>query len=200
MSQLDLQTFKEQGFQNLHFIPCFIPWQKLNIQQGKGNYCLYHGNMEVAENEAAAKWLIENVFSSINIPFIISGNKISNRLQASAKAQNHIRFINNPSIEELNELVSNAHINVLPSMNQTGVKLKLLHALMEGRFCITNPNGLAGSKIDKGVTVAENASSWISYIQKFMTEEFTPSHIETRVEIMILYNNQKNAETLNALL
>jgi len=200
LSELDLESFKDEGFQSLHFIPCFTPWQRIKIKKGKGAYCLYHGNMEVAENEAAAKWLIENVFNAINTSFIISGNGISNRLMAYAKEHSHIQFINNPSIEQLNNLVSDAHINILPSMNQTGVKLKLLHALAEGRFCITNQNGLAGSKIITGITSAETPSSWISHIKKMMMEEFDDFLIEERTGIFALYNNQKNAEKLNELL
>jgi hypothetical protein len=200
LSETDIEIFKnDYSFKKTHFIPCFIPWQNISIKEGKGEYCLYHGNMRVSENEEAAQWLIQQVFNQLNIPLIIAGKGISKRLTGEAAKHKNISLINNPSIEEINDLIQNAHINVLPSMNNTGVKLKLLNALLNGRHCITNYNGVKGSQINEGLVIEDAVQRWITAIKTLMQHTFTITDIEKRKQILALYNNQQNAAKLNAL-
>ena len=191
---------KNYGFRDLTFVPCFLPWQKLAGAEGKGGYCLYHGNLSVSENEEAALWLIENVFSKIRARFIIAGHNISKKIKQKGSHYPHISFVNNPTSPELDHLVKEAHIHVLPSLNNTGVKLKLLNAVFNGRFCITNYYGVKGSRIEKGVIVHDEAAHWISSIKMLMQRPFTKQDREERSAILALYNNQKNAEKLSELL
>jgi len=200
LSASDIETFKnDYHFQQVHFIPCFIPWQEVNINVGKGSYCLYHGNMSVSENEEAGLWLIEHVFSKVKAQLLIAGKGVSKRLVNFAAPHSNIKIVNNPSIAEIDELIRDAHINVLPSMNSTGVKLKLLNALLNGRHCITNFNGVRGSRIESGLLVEDDAASWVNLIESIMQQEFSADQIGERKEILSLYNNQLNARKLSEL-
>ena len=111
--------------------------------------------MAIAENERSAIWLMENIFNDGKIELVIAGNKISDTVKKSAESYSNVRLVDNPSIITLEDLIKEAHINVLPSMNNTGVKLKFLHALLSGRFCITNRQGIEGSGISSGAEIAE---------------------------------------------
>ena len=200
LAETDMHILQQKHqFKALHFVPCFIPWQQVSGQTGKGNYCLYHGNLAVSENEAAALWLIKNVFSQTKIPFVIAGNGISAELRSVAKNQKHIKLLNNLPVDELNGVIRDAHINILPSVNNTGVKLKLLHAVLEGRFCITNDNGINGSGIS-GVHVANTPEAYIRLVEDLYKQDFTSDHIAERKPVEVLYNNKANAEKLIRLL
>jgi hypothetical protein len=199
LSMADKDHFLQLGFKNLFFIPCFVPWTEIQAAEGKGAYCLYHGNMAISENEAAAVWLMEHVFDKPGIPFVIAGNKISAGVKYAASKLTHVRLVENPTISEMEALVHEAQINVLPSMNHTGVKLKLLHALFRGRFCITNPEGVAGSRIDAGVAVAATAESFKSKVHELFHQPFLQKYADARKVSLTLYNNTTNAEKLNAL-
>jgi hypothetical protein len=200
LSQTDLGVFEKlYRFKQAHFIPCFIPWQQLSIKAGKGNYCLYHGNLGVSENEEAALWLIIQVFSKIPVPLKIAGKGISNRVARAASAYKNVELINDPTIEKISELVKNAHINVLPSLNATGVKLKLLNALLNGRYCITNKAGVEGSSIHSGVVVEDDSAAWISNINYLMQQDLTAMEVNIRQPVLELYNNRQNADRLIAL-
>lgn len=200
LSQTDADVFQKiYGFQQVYFIPCFIPWQQVFIKEGKGDYCLYHGNMLVSENEQAALWLMKEVFSKTTIRLVIAGKGISQQVSRAAEAYPHVSLINNPTIPELDGLVKNAQINVLPSLNATGVKLKLLNALLNGRHCITNPAGVMGSKIENGVVVKEALADWIQHIELLIQQEFSTQDEESRHEVLRLYNNETNAKALNEL-
>ena len=200
LSETDIEIFRrDYGFKNIHFIPCFIPWQQLTIKEGASDYCLYHGNMLVSENEEAALWLIKNIFSQLNFSFIVAGKGISKKLSTEAAKYGNISLVNNPPIAKIDELIQNAQVNVLPSMNSTGVKLKLLNALINGRHCITNYNGMKGSKLKEGLVVADTPAQWLEAIKQLTKVPFTLREIEKRKPILDLYDNKKNAKDLIAL-
>jgi hypothetical protein len=200
LSESDRSVFETNyGFERAEFIPCFIPWQNITSAEGKGKYCLYHGNLSVSENEAAAVWLIEHVFSKLPVDFVIAGKQASQSLRASVKEYKHISLVSDPSDEEMSRLISNAHIHLLPSMNTTGVKLKLLHALFEGRFCITNTNGVKGAGISAGVIVIDNHMDYIKTIKELFEKEFSADDKKNRQQLLSVYNNVANAKKISAL-
>lgn len=200
LSESDKDVFANSyHLQNVHFIPCLLPWQQIKSLKGNGNYCLYHGNLGISENENAAQWLLTNVFNTNKIDFIIAGKNPSKKLINAAKQFNST-LIQNPTDEVLDDLIKNAHINVLPSFNKTGVKLKLLHALLHGRFCLTNYAGVDGSKAEDFIFNAETAQEFKNTINKLFKVSFTQKHIQQRDQLLELYNNEKNAMKFIALL
>ena len=174
-------------------------WQEIRSPEGKGQYCLYHGNLGVAENEAAAAWLISKVFSKMDLPLVIAGKGISKFLEAMSGKYTHIRIEKDPSMEKLDLLVRDAQVHVLPSFNCTGVKLKLLHALMEGRHCLTNEEGVQGSGIENMVAKAGSAEEFRALCRQLFDKPFTLSDKKNRQEILTVYNNEINAGRLSAL-
>jgi glycosyltransferase involved in cell wall biosynthesis len=199
LSNSDMEMFRKQGFHNSRFIPCFIPWEEIRTLPGKGEYCLYHGNMGIIENEKAALWLINDVFSQLNIPLVIAGKGITKKLEGIARKKRNVRLIFEPPANELDALIKDAHINVLPSYNATGVKLKLLHALFYGRFCITNQQGSKGSGLATLVQQAETAEDFRNTIAQLFEMPFTEEQVKERQSIKELYNNQNNALKLSAI-
>lgn len=200
LSESDKDTFANSyGFTEAHFVPCFIPWQAVRGQPGKGGYCLYHGNMQVAENEEAALWLVQNVFSGIAVPLVIAGKGISGKVEKEAARYKNASTVNNPSITAMDDLIRGAHINVLPSLNHTGVKLKLLHALLNGRFCLTNAAGIEGSGLAQSVHVEEEPADWCERIKSLMANSYAKADEADRSAVLHLYNNPANAEVLSAL-
>lgn len=200
LSESDLIHFSSLQYSNLHFIPSFIPWQDLSSKSGTGEYCLYHGNLAISENEEAALWLVDHIFSSSSMPFIIAGNSPSNRLRKRVKALMQVQIIANPTEEKMEQLVRNAQLNVLPSFNTTGVKLKLLNALFNGRYCITNKAGVAGSNITIGVIIADNKKEMVEQANHFFTKSFTQNEAHERKGILNIYDNRINAQKLSALI
>lgn len=198
LSQPDADTFKKAyHIPNVFVIPAFVPWQDVTSRTGRGTYCLYHGNLAVPENEAAALWLIQYLFSASHIPLVIAGRRLSTRLIKAAAGLNNITLIADPEETVLNTLIQDAHIHVLPDFNRTGVKLKLLHALFCGRFCITNSNEIQSSDT---VAIAQTPEDYMRVLKSFMERSFTDRDIMERKRTLHLYNNEVNAQKLRALL
>ena len=201
VAHTDIAQLRERyGFTQLPFIPSFTPWQQLRGLPGRGAYCLYQGNMEVSENREAALWLIREVFAGSGIPFVIAGRGMPAVLQEAAAGNPLIRLTDSPSEKEMETLVRDAQVHVLPSFNTTGLKLKLLHALFSGRHCLTNGAGVAGTAFAGALELAETAEEFRVSIAKLWEQPFTEEIRERRRVVAEVYSNLRNAAQLNAWL
>jgi len=184
---------------NTVFIPTYPSWQAVTSEEGIGNLCLYHGNLSVPENDEAACWLLQKVFTRMRKPLVIAGKKPSRRLQKLAHLCQHTCLVADPSETELNDLVRKAHINILPGFNKeiTGIRLKVLHALFEGRHCITHENMVKGSGLEGLCHIGTNADSFASIIAQLYNRPFGEEEIDLRKRVLgDTYDNEKNTRQL----
>lgn len=182
---------------NIQFLPVFLPFDEVKSKTGKGNFCLYHGNLSVSENEKAVWWLIENVFNFTEFPFVIAGKNPSPKLKLYSLKNKNIQLIANPSQHEMDELIQNAHIHIIPSFNTTGIKIKLLNALFNGRFVVTNNTGVAGTDLEMLCSIAGTPSDYIKTITELWQLPFSQNNINMRDEVLKnQFNNEKNGQQL----
>jgi hypothetical protein len=200
ISKNDIRVLKnDYGLDKAEFLPAFPAWQKVCGQEGIGNLCLYHGNLSVPENEKAALWLLCKVFTKIRVPFVIAGKKPSKRLQNIAHLCQHTCLVADPTETEMNDLVHKAHINVLPCFNKniTGIRLKLLHALYQGRHCVVNDPMVAGTGLETACHIGANANAFASIISQLYHHPFSDEEIKLRKRLLCsTYDNEKNTKTL----
>jgi hypothetical protein len=180
-------------------LPLFLPdnWS-INVKPGLGNYCLYNGDLSVDANAKAVDWLLQNVISKLeNLQFVIAGKNPSSQLIDKISALKNVEIIANPSSQKMEELITNAQINILPSFSSAGIKLKLLNALYNGRYCIANNETRSGSGLDSLCVVANTADEFVNAIQKHILIEFASDIIELRKQLLTKkFNNLANAELL----
>ena len=189
----------EYKLNNVKFLPAFPAWQNVIGQEGQGNLCLYHGNLSVPENEKAAAWLICKVFTKARVPFVIAGKKPSKRLQKIAGLCQHTCLVADPSETEMDDLVHKAHIHVLPCFNKnvTGIRLKLLHALFEGRHCVVNDPMVSGTGLEDACHIGNSATAFASIILQLYHQPFTKEEIILRKQLLgTTYDNEKNTRQL----
>jgi hypothetical protein len=202
VSQQDADLYKQLfGAGEVHHVPVFIPHTLAVGKTGVGCYCLYHGNLEVNENETAAIWLLQNVFNTLQIPFVIAGKNPGKKLLRLAHEHKHTCIVANPSHTEMQDMIAKAQVHVLPSFNNTGVKLKLMNALFNGRHCVVNSNGVVGSGLQTVCHIASNAAAFIIMVQQLYEQPFSENEKEQRQGLLLtLYNNEANAKKLSSFL
>jgi hypothetical protein len=202
LSENDAEYYREKsGAKNVHYIPVFLPHSEVKSMEGIGSFCLYHGNLGIAENEKAASWLLEEIFLKLKIPFVIAGKNPSPRLERLAHMGCHTCLVADPGDRELNDLISKAQINILPSFNETGIKLKLLNALYNGRHCIVNNAAVEGSPLAPLCHIAETPTAIQRMIQQLYHLPFGKEEIRLREKILYQeYDNNKNAQQLMSYL
>ena len=198
VSQKDVDCYrKAMGAKQIGLLPVFTPFEKINSPEGIGYYCFYHGNLSVPENEKAALWLLEEVFNDLKIPFVIAGRNPSALLEKKAHEQSHTCLVANPGWKEMQDMIAKAQLHLIPSFNETGIKLKLINTLFNGRHCITNEAAVAGSGVEACCHVGNNALAFKSLVAQLYHQPFAEE--ETRLRKQVLesqFNNKKNAEYL----
>lgn len=200
VSQKDVQVLKnEYHLSNVEWLPPFPAWQAVSGEEGQGNFCLYHGDLSVPENEEAASWLICNVFTKARVPFIVAGKQPSKKLQRITGLCQHTCLVANPSEKEINDLVHKAHIHTLPCFKDgAGVRLKLLHALSEGRHCVANEAMVTGTGLEDACHIGDTANAFASIVMQLHHHPFTREEIILRKQLLgNTYNNEKNALNLS---
>jgi hypothetical protein len=175
----------------------FHPYEAVCNLAGKGNFCLYHGNLSVNENQESAAYLAKEVFSELDFSLLIAGKEPS--LAVSAWESQQIRIIPNPSKDNLQSLVRQAQVNVLPSFQMSGMKLKILYALFSGRHCISNDAALC-EYIGDTLHYASSTEVWREKITDLMNKPFTAEDIKKRSVAMQAFNNKTNVAILVSLL
>lgn len=181
---------------NSFYLPVFHPNEKVISPAACGDYLLYHGNLGVGENNEAAIFLIRKVFSKITFPCIIAGSRPSKELRALAKMYPHIKLIN-PELNEIYELIKNAQINILPTFQDTGIKLKLLNALYLGRYCLVNTKMVKDTGLDHLCLVAHKKSEFIKLINEYFIKEFDSNSKTVRMQYLEKeFSNERNIHIL----
>jgi hypothetical protein len=196
ISRKDERYFQKK-FGNTFLLPPFHLFDQVGSTAGKGKYSLYHGNLKVAENEKAALWLLEHIAPKLNHPLIIAGNQCSKTLRNKIKQFSHVSLIENPDAQQMEKLISEAHLHLLPGFQESGVKLKLIHALYCGRFILTNDAMIAGTMLEDSCHLANEAGEFLQKANTLFEEEFSETHIEKRKKVLAEhYDNAKNAKLL----
>ncbi len=200
ISPRDYEYFR-QKFNNVTYLPAFHPNNQVTIKPGRGKYCLYHGNLKVAENHEAAMFLIHHVFFDLDIPLIIAGADPLPELIEAISEYDHITLFHNPGEGVMSDLVRNAHTHVLPTFQPTGIKLKLLKALFNGRFIIVTPDMIRQNQLGKYCLVAQDTTEYRSLVIRLFQYDFPNDEISNRQDLLnARFSNIKNAMLLRTLL
>lgn len=180
----------------VEYLPSFHAFDEVKIKEGKGDYILYNGNLQVAENIKAVEYLITNVFSKIKHRVIIAGLNPNAEIYNWVKPYPHIQIKANPSEAEMQTLIEDAHINCLYTHQATGLKLKLLNVLYSGRFCICNEAMLAGTNLQATCQIKNTANEMIEAINNTFQQEFTPNLISLRKQALRVFDNAAKTQQL----
>lgn len=200
ISPKDTAYFKHD-FHHISYLPAFHPNNRIASIVGQGKYCLYHAKLSVAENHEAAMFLIHEVFAEINVPLIIAGSEPLPDLILAISEYDHINLRHNPGDGEMIDLIRKAHIHVLPTFQDTGIKLKLLTALFNGRFCLVNESMVSQTGLEDYCLVAHNPGEFKRLIIQLMKHDFSPLEIGKRQKLIEgTFSNKLNAEKIVGLL
>jgi len=180
---------KENPSADVRPLPAFIGLGKTESESGMGNFCLYHGNLSVAENEKAATWLLRKVFNDMPVPLVVAGKAPSARLRRLAHREQHTCIVSDPSDNEMQDMVKKAQIHVLPSFSDTGVKFKLLNAVFRGRHVLTNETMVAGTGIESACHLANGAAAFKSVVTQLYRKPFEEEELVLRERLREMHHD-----------
>ncbi len=200
ISEPDRKYFIQNYSVRAQTITPFHRFDSVNSHEGIGDYVLIHGDLSVSENQKSIEWLVDEVVSKVHFWVVVAGkNPPKNFLSNLAKYKN-IRVISNPSGAKIDELIANAQVNLIHSFYPQGFKLKLLHSLFGGRFCICNAKVVEETGLEAACIVANSSQDFIRSIHAAFETSFSAQMIEQRKEVLLPFSNEVQARKLAKLL
>ncbi len=199
ISKSETTYFKEQ-YGNASFIPAFHRFDEVSGKPGRGSYILFHGNLGVAENSDVFLRLARNALSNTSHRIVVAGRNPPARMIRMLSSYRNMELIGNPGEEELDELIRNAHVNLLFTSQSTGIKLKLLHALYGGRHCLVNREMVEGTGLSHLCTLANHPDEVIRSLDSLMELPFTEEQVRERKITLTDYSNRAGAERIIRLM
>jgi len=189
-------------YKNVRTVSAFHANETITSKPGKGTFALYHGSLEIGENNEAALYLVKNIFAGTKYPFIIAGNKPSKELRAAIAGKKNIELKTGITSDDIYELISEAHINILPTFQSTGIKLKLLAALFRGRHCLVNSPMIENTGLESLCICRDGVEETKKEVENLFHKDFEAIEIQKREEILLNngFSNEHNAQTLIEML
>lgn len=202
VAKMDIPHFSK--YAKTHHVPPFFNQKTSDFNQihsKNSSFCLFQGNLSVTENIEAVEFIINEIAPKVNVEIKIAGKNPSADLGSKINQLKNVELIPNPSQAEMESLIANAQINLLFTFQQTGIKLKLLHALESGKHIIINSfmddSGIFKSMCD----VCDNPIDICNKINDLIEVEFTNQMFNKRFNYFSkYYNNSHNADFILELI
>jgi hypothetical protein len=197
LSQSDCNYFS-QYYKGVKYLAVFFEGLTVKTESlgTREKFALYHGNLDVEENIKAVEFLKE-VFSTLDWKLIVAGNSTTNRVKKILKNASNMELIASPSKEKMNSLIKAAHLHCLPTFQDTGVKLKLISSLLNGRILLVNRSMITENHLEKFCELAEDVSDWRRKVSSLMESIMQEKELKERKDFLLeIYDNEKNAKLL----
>ncbi|MDO1501264.1 hypothetical protein Q2T40_14100 [Winogradskyella maritima] len=197
LSHNDSDYFESQYDAKVSLLPVCHGFEKVTSNEGFGKYAIFHGDLTTADNIKAVEFLIE-VFAGLDFPLKIAGSDLPKALEYKIERQSNVSLERIANRDQLTSLISEAHINVLYSFQESGTKLKVFYALYQGRHCIVNSNIIDDKQILGLCEIAENVTDYRAKVQSLMGKEFILT--SERKEVLERYKTSVIIEDLVEIL
>lgn len=201
VAKQDIPHFKEYA-NTIHLPPFFDDTHSLDLTiSQKEKFVLYQANLSVQENENAAEFIVKEIAPKTDHLIKIAGRHPSNQLKNLINSVPNVELIDSPSQEVMSRLIQDAQVHLLLTFQQTGIKLKLLHALQSGRHILINPFMDDDGIFSQMCEVENGANAIANRMNELMEMEFTKEMKEQRdAQFNSIFSNRLKAEIIKELL
>ena len=93
-------------------------------------------------------------------------------------------------------MFENAHINALPTFQNTGIKLKLLNTLRQGKFIIANDYMVNETGLETLCEKANTKTEFLSKTANLFKQDFEVSIVEERKRLLEIFDSKSSAKKI----
>jgi hypothetical protein len=182
------------SYETISYVSAFHNNVDVTSQTGKGNFILYQGDLSTAENNQAAMFIVKKIAEGMPFDFIIAGKNPTSALKKEIQNVSNVKLVENPPFEKMAGLMREAHINLLMTFQNTGIKLKLLNSLYRGRYVVVNGKMVNNTGLETLCIIEDNPNATKRMLSELMKLDFTEHEIEKRNRILSAgFSNRSNA-------
>jgi hypothetical protein len=182
-------------------LPAFHANTQFSIKPEYGNFAFYHGKLSVGENHIAALFLVNEVMTHSSSRLIIAGDGAKETLKIAIQKNANIELKEGLTPTEIDALIQHANVNLLPTFQPTGIKLKLINCLFKGKHLLANEEMVKGTGLADAVHIANGGKEMAKELEKLMKAPFEEADLQNRIKIVgSQFDTLKNAQALFDLL
>ncbi|WP_139958379.1 glycosyltransferase family 1 protein [Flavicella sediminum] len=201
---LTISLFEHEYFKNKFgnkaiYTPVFFNHNEQLIKSTSEKFALWHGDLRVSDNQKALLFMIQ-VFKKLKSPLVVASSSISDELLSKLMEHPNIRYERVKDNEHMNQLLQSAHVHPLVSYQKTGIKLRLLNILTQGKFIVANNEIIDDTGLENCCYKANTLEEFRAQITKLLAQEYTNQEFEQRKELLKKFDPLESAKKIIALL
>jgi hypothetical protein len=181
------------------YIPVFHAAKNVTQTIEKVNFILYHGDLRIADNVRAALFLID-IYKNTQYQFVVASSYKNKSVLKQINMYYNIKFKDIPTQESLDQLFKKAQINTLFTFQKTGIKLKLLNTLHQGKHIISNTQMIEDTGLEALCELANTKKEILEKTSKLLEQTFSETQVIARKEKLLDFNTQENAKKIVAII
>jgi len=185
ISPNDYAWYKGEGATAV-LMPPYHGNHQMDVKTGRGDYMLYQGDLSLEINQRAVFDMLNFLPEDKKFRIVVAGRSGNKDFERKLMEFSNIQREADVSDEKMIELVQNAQLNVIHSLHEAGMKLKLFTALYHGRFILASDNCKTHTPLDRAVSYYP-AGHLGTMIIHFWDRDFTPADIVERKEILMAH-------------
>lgn len=186
-------AYLSEHYPRVELVTAFHGNEEVTSQVGQGNYALYHGNLSVPENQEAVRFLLQ---LPLEVPLIIAGRDPDPAMVEVIDRLPHVQLEANPSHAALQQLMREAQVHVMSTFQATGLKLKLLNALYQGRHVVANTPMVQHTGLEAACTVVDEPTSFTQAIHEKMHQPFTQADQAAREKLLLPFGDEEKGRRI----
>jgi hypothetical protein len=184
ISLKDEIELKERFGDKVILVPPFHAQSQVSINPEMGDFAFYHGKLSVVENHVSAMFLVKEVMPHSSAKLVIAGDGAKESLKLLILQSKNVSLVEGFSPKEIDHLIQTAQVNLLPTFQPTGIKLKLVNCLFLGKHLLANRQMVEAAGLTMAVTLAETGKEMAIKLDELMQKPFEANEIEKRKEIV----------------
>lgn len=197
---LTISPFEQEYFSKMYgnksfYVPVFYDAKKSVDDTKKGHFILYHGDLRVSDNIKAALFLID-VYKKTEYHFVIASSCKNNAVLHEVNKHTNISFKDILTQSNLEKLFTNAHVNTLLTFQKTGIKLKLLNTLQQGKHVIVNTKMIEDTGLENLCELANNKQEILQKTAVLFAKDFSDFQRKERQEKLKNFNPKENVQKM----
>lgn len=182
ISPHDQKWFADRGAKSV-FMPPFHGSHHVDIQPGRGQYLLYHGDLSLEINQNALIDLMEKLPIDPSYPVVAAGRSGDKSFEEKLVRFPNLRREADVSEEKMLQLIQQAQIILIHSLHGSGMKLKIFPALYYGRFIVASSSSATQTVLDQALRFYD-AHSLNALLRQLWPADFTQEDYTSRMEIL----------------
>lgn len=199
ISPTEQNYFEEKYGSKVVYIPVFYNHKSKKTKATKNRFALWHGDLRVSDNLKSVNFTID-VFKNLKEKLIIASSYEIPLLLEKIEKYKNIEFKNLAKEHSLDELFEKAQIHILYTSQKTGIKLRLLNVLNQGKFVIANSKMIEDTGLEETSILANSLEEYQNEIRYFMSKEFQSQESENRKILLEKFNPIKSAKKILKLI